>query len=132
METPTFWIFDTSPARQLPGMMNRPVADIFFAPASCLLAQEPSVEEPHPILDAFLDVLIPIEALGTGYRWSEGAAWNAAEGELVFPEISNNIIHVRKPNVMRPAVTELMRLKFFMIALESLQSCQALSEFCLH
>ncbi len=48
-------------------------------------------------LDPALDKLIPkeaeLEVHATGFKWSEGPAWNEKTGELLFSDVPNNVIH---------------------------------------
>ncbi len=68
-----------------------------FATATAALAQEPSIERLDPALDELLDSDAPIEMLSDGYQWTEGPAWNAEAGELLFSDIPNNVIHAWDP-----------------------------------
>jgi len=64
-----------------------------LALASSALAQDPSIEKLDPALDTLIAPDAKIEVIAQGFRWTEGPAWNAEAGELLFSDIPNNVIH---------------------------------------
>jgi gluconolactonase len=61
------------------------------------LAQEPSIERLDAALDALIAPDAKVETIATGFRWTEGPAWNAATSELLFSDIPNNVINAWSP-----------------------------------
>lgn len=60
---------------------------------STAFSQEPSIERLDPALDGLIAPDAKIEVIAQGFRWTEGPAWNAATGELLFSDIPNNVIN---------------------------------------
>lgn len=48
------------------------------------------VERLDPALDALIAPGAGMQLLATGFTWSEGPAWNAAKGELLFSDVPEN------------------------------------------
>jgi gluconolactonase len=51
------------------------------------------VERQDPRLDGLVPRDAVIEVLAEGFRWSEGPAWDAAAGRVLFSDVPNNVVH---------------------------------------
>ena len=51
-----------------------------------------SVERLDPRLDALIPPGATIEKLAEGFDWSEGTAWDAADGSIVFSDVPRNVV----------------------------------------
>jgi gluconolactonase len=51
-----------------------------------------SIERFDARLDSLLDPAYPLEVIATGFEWTEGPVWSAAEGALLFSDIPRNSI----------------------------------------
>jgi gluconolactonase len=81
---------------------------VFFVLCGCVFGQEPSIERLDPALDALIAPGTAIENLGGGYQWVEGPVWDGKNGQLLFSDIPNNVIHAWEPEkgfrvFMKPA-----------------------------
>ena len=56
-----------------------------------------SIERRDPRLDALVPPGAVIERLATGYVWSEGPVWRKREGDLLFSDVPNNVVHRWRP-----------------------------------
>lgn len=64
--------------------------------SSCLCAGEASEMKIVAADPAFTKLISPdakIEILASGFSWSEGPVWDAANDQLLFSDVPNNIVH---------------------------------------
>ena len=78
-----------------------------FLGSVALAAGEMSIERLDPELDKLIPADAKIEVLAEGFKWSEGPVWDEKNGELLFSDVPNNVIHAWKEwkirEFMRPS-----------------------------
>ncbi|QTN30974.1 SMP-30/gluconolactonase/LRE family protein [Akkermansiaceae bacterium] len=68
-------------------------ATLLFLFAIASVHAEMSFERLDPAFDMLIPADAEIKVLATGFKWAEGPVWDVENGELLFSDVPNNVIH---------------------------------------
>ena len=81
--------------------MTARIGSVIFLASVAFAAGEMSIERLDPALDKLIPAEARIEVLAEGFKWSEGPVWDEKNGELLFSDVPNNVIHAWKDGAIR-------------------------------
>lgn len=81
--------------------MTARIGSVIFLASVAFAAGEMSIERLDPALDKLIPADAKIEVLAEGFKWSEGPVWDEKNGELLFSDVPNNVIHAWQDGAIR-------------------------------